>query len=490
MNTQLFDIKVSSENYHLEPLQQYVQAVAKHYGISDEKCFQLSILIEEVFVRIVRYAYNGEPDHVIQLQGETNAQSFVLRYMYKGIPFAYDPNQAKNEEDKISLQLIRTLSTSYKVTYNGKDGQTIEMSMALPSSSLEEMKKVSENAAKNAGREIILATDATKMRLAKTSDLKSIVRCLYEVFGYNYSAASMYSPDDMAERMRSKVYKGIVCTNTSSEVVAHIGMVKANPDDTICESGMAFVSPQYGKRGLFSKLKQALIEQAAKDRLRGVFSSAVTSHPFTQQGNNAIGCIETGMEISYIPADLQSVVSKANGQRQAVMNYFKATAHTDKREIYIPLRHRQIIEKTYNLLNIKRTILQNGGKPTAEHSEYAYTFKVDWDQSICQVSTIGKDFELCMRRNFMRGVSDGMQVFFLQLSLSDPAVDYATAVVEKMGFSYSGVMPYELHDADTIHFQYIVNTNLNPDLIVTVSDWGKEIKEYAIRQMHLKEQNR
>ena len=63
MATQLFDIKISSENYHLEPLQQYVQAVAKHYGISDEKCFQLSILIEEVFVRIVRYAYNGEPDH-------------------------------------------------------------------------------------------------------------------------------------------------------------------------------------------------------------------------------------------------------------------------------------------------------------------------------------------------------------------------------------------------------------------------------------------
>ncbi len=490
MATQLFDIKVSSENYHLESLQQYVQVVAKHCGISDEKCFQLSILLEEVFVRIVNYAYNGETDHIIQLQGETNANSFTLRYMYKGIPFAYNPNHAKNEEDKISLQLIRTLSTSYKVIYNGKNGQTIEICIALPSSSLEEMKKISEDATKNAGKNIVLATDATKMRLAKTSDLRSIVRCLYEVFGYNYSAASMYSPDDMAERMKSKVYKGIVCTNANSEVVAHIGMVKAYPDDTICESGMAFVSPQYGKRGLFSCLKVALIEQAAKDKLRGVFSSAVTTHPFTQKANIALGCVETGMELAYAPADFQSVVAKAQGQRQSVINFFKPTSFTDSRKIYVPKAHKSIIEKTFRLLGLNRTFLNSQDAPQPEHTEYEYTFKVDWNQSLCQVTSIGNNFELCMRRNFMRGLSDGMQLFYIQLKLNDPAIDFASNILENMGFSYSGIIPYELHDTDTIHFQYIVNTNLNPDLIVTVSDWGNEIKEYTIRQMHLKEQNR
>ncbi len=490
MNTQLFDIKVSSENYHLEPLQQYVQAVAKHCGVPDEKCFQLSILLEEVFVRIVRYAYNGEPDHIIQLQGETNAQAFVLRYMYRGIPFAYDPNQAKNEEDKISLQLIRALSTSYKVIYNGKEGQTIEMCIALPSSSLEEMKKVSEAAARNAGKEVVLATDATQMRLAKKSDIKSIVRCLYEVFGYNYSAASMYSPDDIAERMRSKVYKGIVCTNTNSEVVAHIGMVKASPDDTICESGMAFVSPQYGKRGLFSSLKQALIEQAEKERLRGVFSSAVTTHPFTQKANIALGCVETGLELAYAPADFQSAVAKTQGQRQSVINYFKPTPFTESRDIYVPAAHKSIVEKTFRLSGLNRNFLKCQDTPQPEHTEYEYTYKVDWDQSLCQVTSIGKNFELCMRRNFMRGLSDGMHLFYIQLKLSDPAIEFATNILENLGFSYSGIMPYELHDADTIHFQYIVDTNLNPDLIITVSDWGREIKEYTIEQMHLKEQNR
>ncbi|MCQ2368847.1 MAG: hypothetical protein MJ007_00005, partial [Paludibacteraceae bacterium] len=346
------------------------------------------------------------------------------------------------------------------------------------------------DAAKNAGKEVVLATDTTKMRLAKTSDLKSIVRCLYEVFGYNYSAASMYSPDDMAERMKSNVYKGIVCTNTNNEVVAHIGMIKTFPDDTICESGMAFVSPQYGKRGLFSNLKVALIEQAAKDKLRGVFSSAVTTHPFTQKANIALGCVETGMELAYVPADFQSVVSETQGQRQTVMNYFIATSYTDCRDIYVPSAHKSIIEKTYRLLKIKRNFLDNGSNPVAEHSEYSYTFRVDWNQSVCQVPLIGKDFELCIRRNLIRGLSDGMQVFYLQLSLNDPAIEYATSVVESMGFSYSGIMPYELHNTDTIHFQYIVDTNLSSDYIVAVSDWGKEIKEYATRQMHLREQNR
>lgn len=485
MNTTLFDIKVSSENYHLQPLQQYVVAVAKHCGLPDDKCFQLSILLEEIFVRIVRYAYNNEPDHTVQLQGEVTVHSLNIRFLYRGIPFAYDPNQAKNAEDKISLKLISAISTSYRVIYNGKNGQTIELSIALPSSTLDELKKVSENAEKNADKEIVLATDSTEMRLAKTSDLKSIVRCLYEVFGYNYSAASMYSPVDMAERMKSKVYKGIVCTNTKNEVVGHIGMVKTHPDDSICESGMAFVAPQYGKRGLFSNLKNALIEQAAKDKLRGVFSSAVTTHPFTQKANIALGCVETGLELAYVPADFQSVVSGTKGERQTVMNYFIATSYTDCRDIYVPSAHKSIIEKTYRLLKIERNFLDNGITPIAEHSEYSYTFRVDWNQSICQMPMIGKDFEVCVKRNLLRGMSEGMHVFYIQLSLNDPAIEYATSVLESMGFSYSGIMPYELHNADTIHFQYIVDTNLSPDYIVAVSDWGKELKDYTIQQMLL-----
>lgn len=96
----------------------------------------------------------------------------------------------------------------------------------------------------------------------------------------------------------------------------------------------------------FRTLKARLIEYADKQGMCGVFSSAVTGHPYTQRANIALGCVETGLELGYIPADLESVIRRAGDeQRQTVMNYFRTTSHNIACRLFIPAEHEAIIRE-------------------------------------------------------------------------------------------------------------------------------------------------
>ncbi|MEG1563976.1 MAG: hypothetical protein RR365_09665 [Bacteroides sp.] len=476
-NKALSTLVVSTELYQVQPLQHYIGYLARHCQIPEKKLLHLEILIEEVFTHIVSEAFCNRPDGEITITASVNHAAFVLQFHYLGMPFGYNMERIKDDQDEISLHLIKQLSSSYSMRQQGKEGQTVEINIALPAHVDESLYHIADPSHK-----ITLATDNVVLREIEDTEMEMLVQCLYNVFGYTYSADGIYYPEVILERKHQGVYRGFVGINEAGIVVAHVAMLKESADAWLCESGQAFVSPQYGKRGLFNRLKKELIQQAELEGLHGVMSSAVTGHSFTQKANIALGCTEVGLELSYIPANLKSVIPReGEQQRQSVLSYFYCTSHQEEQSVYAPPQHRAMIEKTYHHLGLRRTFI-DAAIPTEfkeEKSEVTMTVKTEWNQLHIHIEHPGRDLSLRIRNILRQSAISGIAVTYLSLPLTSVSTLGIVNILERIGFYYAGVMPYELGGNDSIRMQYLTDNHLMAHYIIAESDWGKEIKKYV-----------
>ncbi|MDD2960980.1 MAG: hypothetical protein PHR45_02715 [Muribaculaceae bacterium] len=480
-NKVLTTLEVSTELFHVEPLQHYIGYLAQYCQVPSNKQFHLSILIEEIFTHIIKEAFNNRTDGTITISAELNPANFVLKFHYLGIPFGYSLETAESIEDNISNTLIRKLSTSYKMTQQGKDGQTIEINIALPEY---EGAHIVHNHNQNTNTcDIVLASDKVLLREIEEADMQMLVQCLYEVFGYTYSSDGIYYPEVILERLHQGVYRGFVAENEAGKVVAHVAMLKNDPTSKICECGQAFVSPEYGKRGLFNKLKQLLIDAACKECLYGVTSSSVTEHIFSQKVNIALGCVETGLSLAYAPLKFKSVVSNNVGvQRQAVIGFFYS-CNGGTQDIYIVPQHSEFIAKTYKNLGIFRNFKCSNIslEDWTDNSQVELQIKTDWNQIYISISLPGKDLSRRIINLVRQGIVCGAAVAYIELPLTSIDTPLICEILENVGFFYSGITPYEMNGADSIKMQYVIDTSISPEYIHTASEWGAEIKDYVFK---------
>ncbi|MGM9735547.1 MAG: hypothetical protein ACI3ZL_03965 [Candidatus Cryptobacteroides sp.] len=471
-------VTVSTELFHIEPLQDYLSALALHCGVPRQKMMQLKVLIEEVFSHIVVKCFLGRDDAQVTVSVDVTMSDFILTFAYQGLPFAYDMETTETEADEISLQLIRSLSSTYRMKEDGKRGQTIEISLALTPVAIDENPAARPESAPDPDEKV-------QLRQVRADEMEKLVQCLYKVFGYTYSAEAVYYPELLRERLATGLYKGFVAVNGRGDIVAHTALLKSSAQAAICECGQAFVSPEYEHRGLFMKLKTMLMEEACRCGLQGVFSSSVTGHPYTQAANIRLGCIETGLELSYIPNNLKSIIHReGEEQRQTVMSYFKPTGQQRPMEIYAPDRHRGMIGQTYAHLGLERTFLSAPAIPLSEDaSDIEEMTKTEWNQLHISIINAGYDLAARIRRIIRRAMANGTAVAYIPLDLTDPRTPSVVDTLESEGFIYSGIMPYECDGHDAIRLQFVADTDLNPDYIITCSPWGAEIKNYVMKQL-------
>ena len=470
-------ISISSELFQVEPLQYYVCRLAEYCKVPDNKMLSLQILVEEVITHIIKKACNGKSDETIELTVSYMPGVFVLSFHYWGLPFGYDIDKPQDEGDFISMQLIRKMGSSYKMKQDGKAGQTVEIQIAL-NLSVEERKPLAEVSDK------ALATDEVSIRKIEPDDMESLVQCLYSVFGYSYSADDVYFPDAIRKKLVEGSYDGIVAVNTSGAIVAHVAMLKDSPSDMVCECGQAFVLPTYGRRGLFATLKERLLEVADQKGLYGVYSSAIASHPYTQKANLALGCVEVGLELAYILADLQSFIDRdGKEERQSVVSFFHTLSRQNKQKILVPAEHCDIIRKTYELLAMDRDFVTVSEQALPDvPSEIESSVKTAWNQVHIKINNAGSDLLRHIDGIIRRSMASGCVMCYLSLPMCREFTPAAVYALQKMGFFYSGILPYGFDGGDMLRMQCLLGVDVSPEYVVTASEWGNELKNYVFMQ--------
>jgi hypothetical protein len=72
-----------------------------------------------------------------------------------------------------------------------------------------------------------------------------------------------------------------------------------------------------------------------------------------------------------------------------------------------------------------------------------------------------------------------MESIYLDLPLSNPAIQRYCASMEMLGFFFGGILP-ELHDGDVLRLQYYNNAQLEMENVKIAFDFSKELFQYVL----------
>ncbi|MCK5100524.1 MAG: ATP-binding protein [Desulfobacteraceae bacterium] len=114
----------------IQKIQDFVGEILKGKKSDKAKLFKINILIEEIVVNIVNYAFNNSTEGVIDIEIDTPGDKMFFKISDNGIPF--DPLKAKEPDIGASLenrnvgglgiffvkQIAKDISYSYKNNKN------------------------------------------------------------------------------------------------------------------------------------------------------------------------------------------------------------------------------------------------------------------------------------------------------------------------------------------------------------------------------------
>ncbi|HEY3669943.1 MAG TPA: GNAT family N-acetyltransferase [Acidimicrobiia bacterium] len=308
---------------------------------------------------------------------------------------------------------------------------------------------------------------------------EGFTRLVRRCYGDSYDAAWVYDPAEVADRLRRGTLWSTVGIAADGEVVAHVGLGRQRPDDDVAESGQAVVDPDYRGRHLFTLLKRRAAAQAAERGLFGLFSEATAAHPYSQRANVALGAVETGLLLGYIPATVEYEAIDAKSHRQSVVLYYLKTNDGHTRPVYAPQRDRRMVETIVQRAGLRGTVRDATDEPSIATTDVHVDDRTDHNDRVVTVRTVGHDLldaVLVARDDALARAADCV---YVDLPLADPGTQRHGDGLRELGFTFGGIFPNRLHDCDVLRYQYLDRVTLDTSDIALASDHGRELLDYV-----------
>lgn len=107
-----------------------LQTFADEAGIPGSELRQITLVVEEMFSKIIKFAFKDEDSHLLQITISKNDGEIGIKMVDDGIafdPLAYDPELVNDpaliDEGSMGLSLIRAFCDS--IRYSREDGKNI-----------------------------------------------------------------------------------------------------------------------------------------------------------------------------------------------------------------------------------------------------------------------------------------------------------------------------------------------------------------------------
>lgn len=484
METRIKDFEIarfsiSARKEYLPAIGNAVRAFAEQFSFSEKEIFQLELIVEEACLNVIEHAFDPDEKGSLDVVIERRPGKLVIGVEDQGLPFDFSKVDS-NAESGLGMLLIRSFADEVSFLNLGRYGKRVEITKSLSYKDVEDYVSVDE---KNRSKELPQAPADRSLQymMMNSGQCIDLARCVYRSYGYSYPNDTIYFPDKRKELLDSGTLESCIVLD-NNEIIGHLAMVKNTPEAKVGESGQAVVDPRYRGRSLFKDMKIYLSEYARSKGMYGLYSEAVSIHPFTQKGNLSLGARETGFLLAYAPANMNFKKIKEGEQknRQTTVLFYHKINEEPHREIYLPIYHKKILKKIYDNLSLNRHFPELV-KQTEENEKAVIDVKVlpDFGFSFLNVVQYGSNFPDLLEFRLKELLKKRIDCIYIDLPLSDPLTPRYCASVENLGFFFSGVIP-ELFDGDVFRLQYLNNVDVNPAEICVASDFGKELLQYIL----------
>lgn len=299
-------------------------------------------------------------------------------------------------------------------------------------------------------------------------------------YGDSYDQAWVYNPAEIARRLRAGTMHSTVAS-AGDDVVAHLALLRNEADDDVAESGQAVVDPEYRGHHVFTDLKRAAADWAGRAGIFGLYSEATAAHPYSQKANVALGAVETGVLVGYIPASVEYAAIDAGAHRQSVVLHYLKTNDGHDRPVYAPPRDREMIRTIITNAGLSGSLVDPpAGTTLPATGDVHHEHREDHNHLIVTALTVGDDLLAAVHaaRDFAH--AEGIDCVYVDLPLADPGTALVGEGVADLGFAFGGIFPNRHHDCDVVRYQYLAGVERDVHDIALASEHGRDLLAYVL----------
>lgn len=448
---------------------------------------EASIGLEEALKNIILHGYPKETPGLIKLDFELTPKGMIISILDDGAPLDQelfrvpDLEELQHElpESGYGLYLIRHFYDFLDIQTVGKAGNITRMEKYFSGSQLtpQKSRKIGVTDWHPTEKKI-----AFNVGLLRPNDAVSVSKLAYIAYHHTYPFDPVYIPAKVREMNHSgALISAIARLQDSGEIISHSALEFHEDIKKIAEIGVAFTNPQYRGQGTINRIWDYLLnEVAAENKIRGVYASCVTTHPYSQKVAHKYGF----NDVALFAGTTQSLdfenIQKKSGQRESLLITLKMYGNPEPDYIYPPARHRDILLKTFENLGVG--VKLGSYKLTSDHLSMAKTaFKIERDDAFhvagIKIAYFGKDVlkQTALHLNELK--LEKREAIRLYMSLSHPLTESICAEFEKMGFFYCGIMPDD-HSFNLV-LQYLNNQCIDYSALEINSGFGKILVDYV-----------
>ncbi len=473
-------LTVKSDKRILLPVMSFIKQLAIDFGFDESEADKLMLVTKEASMNVIKHAFNGSGEEFFDIIVEKGNGSFIIGVEDKGLPFDFD-SEEKGKPKGFGITIMKEYTDAIRFVNLGNNGKRIELIKKLPinfieSTMIEEQSGTENNTQKDVSEIPI------NFRLMKSDEYLKLERLVYKTYGYTY-LHFVYFPNTLKEMIEGGLLDSTIAETQEGEIAGHIGIEKSGKDSRVAEIGMLMVDPLYRDRNLGKQLINNAISNAKKQSMLGLFSEAVTIHPFSQRAMLDTGAKDTGIMLGYISKELsfKKIKDELPARQSAVLLYTKINPEPE-RSVWLPREHSAVLKKIYDYAGIKRnykkTLLSE--LKFDEQSAIDVTIQQDFNIAHMDVITFGNDIEKALKVHLRELLIHKIDVIYLNVPLSNPAAEHFNHAIESLGFIFCGIIP-EYREGDILKYQYLNNVDLNVESTEIVSDMGKELFDYVMK---------
>jgi anti-sigma regulatory factor (Ser/Thr protein kinase) len=472
---QIARLQIPAKTEFLPLVLDFARRIGEKFDLESAELSHLEIILEEACLNVIEHAFDSHEDGCFDVLFLRRPGQLVLAVEDQGLPFDFRRFES-GPGSGFGMLLMRAFADEIHFINLGRQGKRIELIKNVYQAALEAPPSTSAEATE-APEESAEFT----IRLMTAEDLVGMARCIYRSYGYSYSHEFVYYPEKVIEMLRNGRLKSAVTLNRNGEVIGHLAMTMTSQEAPVGESGIAVVDPLYRGHDLFKKMKLFLVDEARRTGMQGIYSEAVTSHPYSQKGNISLGARETGILLGFSPPTMffKKIQAEQKKERGSAVLYYLKLKDESHPPVYPPLHHQGIVKKIYEHGGFRREIRNETNELPALPPTSRVDVEVAFDESraFLNVAGYGRDIVDLVKFRFKELCTQKIEIIFIDLPLSHPATATICPALEMLGFFFCGIIPHK-QQGDVLRLQYLNNVQIDPDAVVIVSDFGKELFGY------------
>ena len=470
----------------LRSIRKFLCGTAKSLGIPKDDIIRLRLLIKEVCRYVIEQSFDPGDDGQFHMALWRRADVVELVVEDRGLPVLFDEN-APLDRSQAPLLALRAFADEVKFHNLGKHGKRLEFGYRLDAETIEQIFAKEEPSALLE----VTGHEHVTLRLMDHTNIIDVSRCIYRTYGLSYYRDYLYYPSKISALLEHGRLESCIAVTDSGLIAGHLAILYEGPDAKVCETAMAVVDPRFRGRRLFEKMKVMARQQAINRGLYGLYSDAVTVHPYSQMSNLALGARETGVMLAYLPDRMlfKSISDSETLSRQSNILFFLHALPIPPADVYVPEHHAAIIQEIYSRLNIARTYTRPGDDifetVRGQKTQFNLQHKLETGLVFMLIRHYGSDVLLVVH-NHLRDLrqTSGVACIYLDLPLRHPLTAVICKGMESFGFFFCGVL-IEYDQGNVLRLQYMNNIKVNVADIKVASDFGRRLLDYVLKQQEL-----